>query len=160
MIEREAPQALGRHSLVDRKAARMLVEGPTAGGRREAGRCAAQHLPARQGARDGGDAAVHNETGDQTDQESRSTGPRAAASVTAMDITTHTTYLPHNDPDASLAFYRDTLGFEVRDDVGEGKMRWITVGPADPLRQGPTSASVDEARVDKVTTCTGRKGND
>jgi catechol 2,3-dioxygenase-like lactoylglutathione lyase family enzyme len=48
-----------------------------------------------------------------------------------MDITIHTTVLPHSDPDASLAFYRDTLGFEVRDDVGRGTMRWITVGPAD-----------------------------
>jgi catechol 2,3-dioxygenase-like lactoylglutathione lyase family enzyme len=46
-----------------------------------------------------------------------------------MDITIHTTALPHDDPDASLAFYRDTLGFEVRSDFGTGKMRWITVGP-------------------------------
>ena len=51
--------------------------------------------------------------------------------MTAMDITIHTTFLPYDDPDASLAFYRDTLGFEVRGDVGGGKMRWITVGPAD-----------------------------
>jgi catechol 2,3-dioxygenase-like lactoylglutathione lyase family enzyme len=51
--------------------------------------------------------------------------------MTAMDITIHTSFLPHDDPDASLAFYRDTLGFEVRNDVGNGKMRWITVGPAD-----------------------------
>jgi predicted enzyme related to lactoylglutathione lyase len=50
--------------------------------------------------------------------------------VTAMDITIHTTPLPHDDPEASVAFYRDTLGFEVRQDVGSGKMRWITVGPA------------------------------
>ena len=50
--------------------------------------------------------------------------------MTAMDITIHTTFLPHDDPDASLAFYRDTLGFEVRNDVGYGGMRWITVGPA------------------------------
>jgi len=48
-----------------------------------------------------------------------------------MDITIHATFLPHNDPDASLAFYRDTLGFEVRNDVGYDGMRWITVGPAD-----------------------------
>ncbi|MEU3194764.1 VOC family protein [Streptomyces sp. NPDC006992] len=48
-----------------------------------------------------------------------------------MDISIHTTVLPHDDPDASLAFYRDTLGFEVRTDVGSGTMRWITVGPAD-----------------------------
>jgi catechol 2,3-dioxygenase-like lactoylglutathione lyase family enzyme len=47
-----------------------------------------------------------------------------------MDITIHLTFLPHDDPDASLAYYRDTLGFEVRNDVGRGKMRWITVGPA------------------------------
>ncbi|GAA2286006.1 VOC family protein [Actinomadura luteofluorescens] len=46
-----------------------------------------------------------------------------------MDITIHTSFLPHDDPDASLAFYRDTLGFEVRNDVGGGRMRWITVGP-------------------------------
>ncbi|MFF3257551.1 VOC family protein [Streptomyces sp. NPDC002932] len=47
-----------------------------------------------------------------------------------MDITIHTSVLPHDDPDASLAFYRDALGFEVRSDVGQGRMRWITVGPA------------------------------
>jgi catechol 2,3-dioxygenase-like lactoylglutathione lyase family enzyme len=48
-----------------------------------------------------------------------------------MGITIHASFLPHDDPDASLAFYRDTLGFEVRNDVGDGKMRWITVGPPD-----------------------------
>ena len=46
-----------------------------------------------------------------------------------MDITINTTVLPHDDPDASVAFYRDTLGFEVRTDFGQGAMRWITVGP-------------------------------
>ncbi|ELS54015.1 VOC family protein [Streptomyces viridochromogenes] len=46
-----------------------------------------------------------------------------------MDITIHTSFLPHDDPDAALHFYRDILGFEVRNDVGQGKMRWITVGP-------------------------------
>jgi catechol 2,3-dioxygenase-like lactoylglutathione lyase family enzyme len=51
--------------------------------------------------------------------------------MTAMDITIHSSFLPHDDPDAALAFYRDTLGFEVRNDVGYGGMRWITVGPAD-----------------------------
>ena len=48
-----------------------------------------------------------------------------------MEITIHASFLPHDDPDASLAFYRDTLGFEVRNDVGYGGMRWITVGPPD-----------------------------
>ncbi len=46
-----------------------------------------------------------------------------------MDISIHTSVLPHDDPEASVAFYRDVLGFEVRTDVGRGKMRWITVGP-------------------------------
>ena len=48
-----------------------------------------------------------------------------------MDITIHSSLLPHDDPEASLAFYRDILGFEVRGDVGFKGMRWITVGPAD-----------------------------
>jgi catechol 2,3-dioxygenase-like lactoylglutathione lyase family enzyme len=47
-----------------------------------------------------------------------------------MDITIHASFLPHDDPDASLAFYRDTLGFE-RGDVEYGGMHWITVGPGD-----------------------------
>ncbi len=46
-----------------------------------------------------------------------------------MDISINCSYLPHTDPEASLAFYRDALGFEVRKDVGRGDMRWITVGP-------------------------------
>ncbi|HVT42470.1 MAG TPA: VOC family protein [Acidimicrobiales bacterium] len=47
-----------------------------------------------------------------------------------MTLTIHSSFLPHTDPDASIAFYRDALGFEVRADVGKGAMRWITVGPA------------------------------
>ncbi len=47
-----------------------------------------------------------------------------------MDITIHSSFLPHDDPEASLAFYRDTLGFEVRQQVEYGGMHWITVGPA------------------------------
>ena len=54
-----------------------------------------------------------------------------------MDITIQASFLPHNDPDAALAFYRDTLGFEVRNDVGYAGMRWITVGPA-----GQTGTSI------------------
>jgi predicted enzyme related to lactoylglutathione lyase len=46
-----------------------------------------------------------------------------------MELTIHASALPHTDPEASLAFYRDALGFEVRQDVGQGTMRWITVGP-------------------------------
>lgn len=47
-----------------------------------------------------------------------------------MTITIHSSFLPHNDADAALAFYRDTLGFEVRKDVNYNGMRWLTVGPA------------------------------
>ena len=48
-----------------------------------------------------------------------------------MNLTIHSSFLPHTDPEASLAFYRDTLGFEIRIDVGYEGMRWITVGPPD-----------------------------
>jgi uncharacterized glyoxalase superfamily protein PhnB len=48
-----------------------------------------------------------------------------------MDITIHSSMLPQDDPDAAIAFYRDTLGFEVRNEVEYGGMRWITVGPRD-----------------------------
>jgi catechol 2,3-dioxygenase-like lactoylglutathione lyase family enzyme len=51
--------------------------------------------------------------------------------MTGMAVTIHSSFLPHNDPDAAVVYYRDTLGFEVRADVGSGDMRWITVGPAD-----------------------------
>jgi len=47
-----------------------------------------------------------------------------------MNLSIHSTFLPHTDAEASLAFYRDTLGFEVRNDVAYGGKRWITVGPA------------------------------
>ena len=46
-----------------------------------------------------------------------------------MDINIHTTFLPHDDPEAALGFYRDVLGFELRNDVGYEGMRWLTVGP-------------------------------
>jgi catechol 2,3-dioxygenase-like lactoylglutathione lyase family enzyme len=51
--------------------------------------------------------------------------------MAVMNLTIHSTFLPHSDPDTSLAFYRDVLGFEVRLDVGYQGMRWITVGPPD-----------------------------
>jgi catechol 2,3-dioxygenase-like lactoylglutathione lyase family enzyme len=73
---------------------------------------------------------VRREAGDQTDPASRSAGRGASVSVTATDLSIQSIFLPHSDPEASLTFYRDTLGFEVRNDVGHGGMRWITVGPA------------------------------
>lgn len=47
-----------------------------------------------------------------------------------MTLAIHQTFLPHTDPEASLAFYRDALGFEVQNDVGYQGLHWITVGPA------------------------------
>jgi catechol 2,3-dioxygenase-like lactoylglutathione lyase family enzyme len=76
--------------------------------------------------------------------------------MTAMDLTIHASFLPHDDPDAALAFYRDSLGFEVRNDVGYGGKRWITVGPADqpgtsivlhPAGIGPGPVTDDERRT-------------
>jgi uncharacterized glyoxalase superfamily protein PhnB len=67
----------------------------------------------------------------------------------SMDITIHASFLPHDDPDAALAFYRDTLGFEVRGDVGYGGMRWITVGPPD---QPGTSIVLHPPAVDPGIT--------
>jgi catechol 2,3-dioxygenase-like lactoylglutathione lyase family enzyme len=72
-----------------------------------------------------------------------------------MDITIHQTYLPHTDPEASLRFYRDLLGFEVRGDVGYENMRWLTVGPAGQedtaiVLHPPTASpdlTVEESRV-------------
>jgi uncharacterized glyoxalase superfamily protein PhnB len=46
-----------------------------------------------------------------------------------MGVTIHSTFLPHTDPEISLAFYRDALDFEVRKDVAYGGYRWLTIGP-------------------------------
>lgn len=66
-----------------------------------------------------------------------------------MDITIRSSFLPHDDPDASLAFDRETRGFEVRSDVGHGEMRWITVGPAD---QPDTSIVLEPPAADPGVT--------
>jgi uncharacterized glyoxalase superfamily protein PhnB len=71
-----------------------------------------------------------------------------------MDITIHSSFLPHTDPEASLAFYRDALGFEVRLDVGQGTMRWITVGPAG---QPSTSIVLHPPAVDPGITADERR---
>jgi len=66
-----------------------------------------------------------------------------------MNITIHYAFLPHDDPDASLAFYRDILAFEVRNDVGYGGMRWITVGPPE---QPGTSIVLEPPAADPAVT--------
>ncbi|MEU4311691.1 VOC family protein [Nocardia sp. NPDC024068] len=66
-----------------------------------------------------------------------------------MDIIIHSSYLPQDDPDAALTFYRDTLGFEVRNDVGYNGLRWITVGPPE---QPGTSIVLHPPAVDPGIT--------
>ncbi|MFE0102360.1 VOC family protein [Streptomyces sp. NPDC059009] len=66
-----------------------------------------------------------------------------------MNLNLNASFLPHTDPDASLAFYRDVLGFEVRKDVGSDSMRWITVGPAD---RPDTSLVLEPPAVDPGIT--------
>ncbi|NDK91169.1 VOC family protein [Gordonia desulfuricans] len=71
-----------------------------------------------------------------------------------MTITIQYTFLPQTDPEAALGFYRDTLGFEVRNDVGYEGMRWLTVGPAD---QPQTSIVLHPPAVDPGITDTERE---
>jgi catechol 2,3-dioxygenase-like lactoylglutathione lyase family enzyme len=66
-----------------------------------------------------------------------------------MNLTIHSTFLPHDDADAALSFYRDALGFEVRNDVGYGGLRWITVGPVD---QPGTSIVLEPPAADPGVT--------
>ena len=66
-----------------------------------------------------------------------------------MNLTIHATFRPADDPEKSLAFYRDTLGFEVRKDVGKGKMRWITIGP---VGQPQTSIVLTPPAIDPGLT--------
>ncbi|MCU1623020.1 MAG: hypothetical protein JWL79_1865 [Frankiales bacterium] len=66
-----------------------------------------------------------------------------------LNITIQASFLPQDDPDAALAFYRDTLGFEVRNDVGYNAMRWITVGP---VNQPGTSIVLHPPAVDPGIT--------
>lgn len=65
-----------------------------------------------------------------------------------MDLTIHGTFLPADDPEKSLAFYRDALGFEVLNDVGHGTMRWITIAP----KGSPTSIVLHPPAVDPGLT--------
>lgn len=80
--------------------------------------------------------------------------PAVGLSVSGMDITIHVTSLPHSDPDACVAFYRDVLEFEVRNDVGSGTMRWITVGP---VNQPDTSILLGPPIADPGVTDDERK---
>ena len=67
-----------------------------------------------------------------------------------MDITIHYAFLPHTDPTPPLAFYRDTLGFEVRNDVGYGDDALDHRRPARPARD--TSIVLHPPAVDPGIT--------
>ncbi|MDS0138352.1 MULTISPECIES: VOC family protein [unclassified Amycolatopsis] len=75
-----------------------------------------------------------------------------------MNLTIHQTFLPHHDHEASLAFYRDTLGFEVRNDVGYGGQHWLTIGlPGQPdtsLVLQPTGAAYADLTEEERRTIT------
>lgn len=71
-----------------------------------------------------------------------------------MDISIHRIFLPHTDPEASLVFYRDALGFEVRKDVGSGTKRWITIGSPD---QPGISIVLHPATIEPGTTADERR---
>jgi predicted enzyme related to lactoylglutathione lyase len=66
-----------------------------------------------------------------------------------MDITIHASFLPYTDPDVSLAFYRDILGFEVRNEVERGGMLWITLGP--PQQPGTSIVLEPPAADPRIT---------
>lgn len=84
-----------------------------------------------------------------------------------MEITIHTTFLPHDDPEAALGFYRDCLGLEVRKDVGHGGLRWITVGPVGQPEvsivlyppEGDPGITEEERRVVKEMMAKGTYGS-
>ena len=110
-------QSLGTFSTRFTELVGVLAERLPAGVRRQA----TQGMP-----------SVRGEAGHQTGQESRSA--KHAARLLAFSAWTsriHSAFLPHDDRDAAVAFYCDTLGFELRNDVGYNGMHWLTVGPPD-----------------------------
>ncbi len=66
-----------------------------------------------------------------------------------MELSIHYAFLPHSDKEASLAFYRDLLGFEVRNEVGYNDLVWLTLGHP---RQPGTSLVLTPPAVDPGIT--------
>ncbi|MFF7649168.1 VOC family protein [Streptomyces sp. NPDC007983] len=80
--------------------------------------------------------------------------PPPGRSVTDMNnITLSTCFIAVDDHDKALAFYRDILGLEVRNDVGFEGMRWVTVGsPSQPdvsIVLEPPAANPNASPADK-----------
>ena len=63
-----------------------------------------------------------------------------------MNLTLEYTMLEVDDHEASLTFYRDVLGLEVRSDVKMDFGRWLTVGPKDQPELGIVLQSVGVGR--------------
>ena len=121
-IERAMAHAAARRPQRHRRLlrGRLLVPGHVQHPLHRAGRCAAQRLPERRGVST--TAGMPPCVAKQVTRPIRNReapAPSTATSVTAMNLTIHTAVLPHDDPDASVAFYRDVLGFEVRTDYGD-----------------------------------------
>ncbi|MGY3677974.1 putative enzyme related to lactoylglutathione lyase [Streptomyces sp. TE33382] len=80
--------------------------------------------------------------------------PTPARSVKRMDITLSQCFIAVDDHDKALAFYRDALGLEVRNDVGFEGMRWVTLGaPSQPdvdIVLEPPLANPDASPADKA----------
>jgi predicted enzyme related to lactoylglutathione lyase len=83
--------------------------------------------------------------------EKRSTPP--GRNVNGMDIKLSQCFIAVDDHDKALAFYRDALGLEVRNDVAFEGMRWVTVGsPSQPDAEivlEPTLADPNASPADK-----------
>ncbi len=76
-----------------------------------------------------------------------------------MDLKLSHCFIAVHDHDKALAFYRDVLGMEVRNDVGFEGMRWVTVGlPAqpgveivlEPPAAGPDASPADRRVMDEL----------
>src|SRR5262249_7558030 len=128
---------------------RLLVPGYLQHALLRTGRYVAEHLSpvGRCGRR--GPPRLRRKASHATDPESQRDRRPARPSIISMSVTIHSTFLPPDDPEKSLAFYRDALGFEVRNDVAAGGKRWITVGPVD---QPETSIVLHPPGVDPGLT--------
>ncbi|MGW7818413.1 VOC family protein [Streptomyces puniciscabiei] len=70
-----------------------------------------------------------------------------------MDVKLKNCFIAVDDHDKALAFYRDVLGLEVRNDVSFEDMRWVTLGsPLQPdveIVLEPPGANPDASPADR-----------
>ena len=115
-----------------RRWARSAPASPSWSGCRRASTCARRPAPPRR-CRRAWPSRSPDRSGNRSGiEEAR---PQRLLACSAMDITIHSSLPPAQRPRRLVAFYRDVLGFELRNDVGYNGMRWLTVGPARPARR-------------------------